>query len=73
MLRLQRVTARWTVWNQFVVQVTGMVATIVIAVGGTCVICFVVAKTVGFRIDEQMKIEDLDQSLHVEHGYGLIH
>jgi Amt family ammonium transporter len=63
----------WTVWNQFGVQVTGIGATIAIAAVGTGIIYFIVEKTIGFRLDEQMEIEGLDQSLHGEHGYGLIH
>jgi Amt family ammonium transporter len=63
----------WSAWNQLGVQLTGMGATIAIAAVGTCIIYFIVEKTLGFRIDEQMEIEGLDQSLHGEHGYGLIH
>ncbi len=63
----------WSAWNQLGVQLTGMGATIAIAAVGTCVIYFIVEKTLGFRIDEQMEIEGLDQSLHGEHGYGFIH
>jgi ammonium transporter, Amt family len=39
---------------------------------GTLIICFVLEKTVGFRIDQQSELEGLDQSLHSENGYGLI-
>ncbi len=63
----------WTVINQLVVQFIGMGATIALAVAGTCIIYFIVEKSVGFRIDEQSELEGLDQSLHGEHGYGLIH
>ena len=63
----------WTVWNQFGVQVTGIGATMAIAAVGTGIIYFIVEKTIGFRLDEQMEIEGLDQSLHGEHGYDLIH
>jgi Amt family ammonium transporter len=63
----------WSAWNQLGVQLTGMGATIAIAAVGTCIIYFIVEKTLGFRIEEQMEIEGLDQSLHGEHGYGLIH
>ena len=63
----------WTVINQLIVQLTGMGATIALAAIGTVVIYFVVEKTVGFRIDEQSELEGLDQSLHGEHGYGLVH
>lgn len=61
----------WTVWNQFMVQLLGMGATIALAAVGTVAIYFIVEKSVGFRIDEQMEIEGLDRSLHSESGYGL--
>jgi Amt family ammonium transporter len=63
----------WTVWNQFLIQLLGIGATIAIAVAGTLVLYFLVEKTVGFRISEQGEVEGLDQSLHGETGYGLIH
>ena len=61
----------WTVWDQFLVQLTGLGSAIGLAVIGTLVIYFVVEKTIGLRIDEQMEIEGLDSSLHGEHGYGM--
>ncbi|OGQ96701.1 MAG: ammonia channel protein [Deltaproteobacteria bacterium RIFOXYD12_FULL_57_12] len=63
----------WSAMNQFVVQLTGMAATIALAATGTLLICVFVEKTVGFRIDEQGEITGLDYSLHGERGYGLIH
>ena len=63
----------WSCWNQLTIQLLGMGATIILAVAGTAIIVFIVEKTLGFRIDEQREIEGLDQSLHGEHGYGLIH
>ena len=63
----------WNVWNQLVVQLTGLGATIALAAVGTLIIYFIVEKTVGFRIDETKEIEGLDHSLHGEHGYGLVH
>ncbi|MBU4055486.1 MAG: ammonium transporter [Proteobacteria bacterium] len=63
----------WTLWNQLWVQLQGMGATIALAAGGTALIYFVVEKTVGFRLDPQKEQEGLDQSLHGEHGYGLMH
>ena len=62
----------WSVFNQFSIQLLGMGAAIGLAVIGTAIIVFVVEKTIGFRIDEQKEIEGLDQSLHGEHGYGLV-
>lgn len=63
----------WTALNQFIVQAKGLIATIAIATVGTAVICFIVEKTIGFRIDRQKEKEGLDQTLHGEHGYGLVH
>jgi ammonium transporter, Amt family len=62
----------WGPLNQLLVQLKGMGATIALAVIGTLIICFVIEKTVGFRIDQQSELEGLDQSLHSENGYGLI-
>ncbi len=63
----------WSAWDQLTIQLLGIGATIVIAVIGTTLIYFLVEKTVGFRIDAQGEVEGLDQSLHGENGYGLIH
>jgi ammonia channel protein AmtB len=40
---------------------------------GYALIYFIVEKSVGFRIEEESEVMGLDQSLHGEHGYGLIH
>ena len=50
-----------------------MGATIALSSIGTWIICIIVSKTIGFRIDTESEITGLDQSLHGEHGYGLIH
>jgi Amt family ammonium transporter len=63
----------WSYFNQLTIQLMGMGATIFLAVVGTAIIVLVVEKTIGFRIDEQKEIEGLDQSLHGEHGYGLVY
>jgi len=63
----------WSYFNQLTIQLLGMAATIALAVIGTAIIVFIVEKTIGFRIEEQKEIEGLDQSLHGEHGYGLVH
>jgi Amt family ammonium transporter len=62
----------WTVFNQLRVQLTGIGATIGLAVIGTLLICIIVEKTVKFRMTENEEIAGLDYSLHGEHGYGLI-
>ncbi len=63
----------WSMWNQLLIQIMGIGATIALATVGTMIIFFIVEKTIGFRIDEQKEIEGLDKSLHGEHGYGLIY
>jgi ammonium transporter, Amt family len=64
--------AGWGPLNQLLVQLKGMGATIALAVIGTLIICTVLEKTVGFRIDQQGELDGLDQSLHSENGYGLV-
>jgi Amt family ammonium transporter len=59
----------WTAFNQLMIQLTGMGATIALSVVMTVIICFVVQKTVGFRINEEGEVLGLDQALHGEHGY----
>jgi len=63
----------WSCWHQLTIQLAGMGATIALAAVVTAIIVFIVEKTLGFRIDEQKEVEGLDQSLHGEHGYGLVH
>jgi Amt family ammonium transporter len=62
----------WTYWNQLTIQLLGIGVTIALATIGTAIIVLIVEKTLGFRIDEQKEIAGLDQSLHGEHGYGLV-
>jgi len=61
----------WTAVDQLQVQLLGMGVTIALAASVTLLICVVVEKTVGFRIDQQSEIEGLDMSLHGESGYGM--
>ncbi len=61
----------WTVWDQLFVQLKGMGVTIALAGVATIVICIIVEKTVGFRIDEEGEVTGLDYSLHGERGYDL--
>ena len=63
----------WTMMNQFIVQLIGMGSTMLLADGATYIICIVVEKTVGFRLDDQQEVIGLDQSLHGERGYGLVY
>jgi Amt family ammonium transporter len=62
----------WTMLDQFFVQLKGFGATVAFAAVMTLLICFVVEKTVRFRIDREQEIVGLDQSLHGEHGYGML-
>jgi Amt family ammonium transporter len=61
----------WTAFDQLQVQLIGMGVTIALAATVTIILCVLIEKTVGFRVDEQIEIEGLDQSLHGESGYGL--
>ena len=61
----------WSAWDQFSIQVLGLGATIALAATATIVICLIVEKTVGFRIDENRELTGLDYSLHGERGYGM--
>ncbi len=62
----------WNAWQQLLVQLKGLGATIALAAVGTLVICLVVEKTIGFRLPEQAELDGMDQSLHGESGYGLV-
>jgi Amt family ammonium transporter len=64
--------AGWNAWQQLLVQLKGIGATIALAAVGTWLICWVVEKLAGFRIDADSELQGLDQSLHGESGYGLI-
>ena len=59
----------WTVWNQLVVQLTGIGATIVLASIMTLFICITVEKTIGFRLDPERELMGMDKVLHGERGY----
>ncbi len=59
----------WTVWDQLLIQLKGMGATILLAAVFTLVICIIVEKTIGFRIDKEKEMIGLDQALHGERGY----
>ena len=61
----------WSVWDQFSIQLLGLGATIALAATATYVICVIVEKSVGFRLDENRELTGLDYSLHGERGYGM--
>ncbi len=60
----------WTIWNQLGIQLIGIGATILFAVAGTLLICWLVEKTVGFRIALESEMAGLDRAIHGEQGYG---
>ena len=62
----------WTVLGQLGTQLTGLAATVALAVAGTLVVCWVVERTVGFRLPEAEEKAGLDYSVHGESGYGLL-
>jgi ammonium transporter, Amt family len=62
----------WTTMQQLGVQATGVAITIVYSAAVTLGLLWIVSKTVGFRLNEKSEMSGLDQSLHGEHGYGLI-
>lgn len=62
----------WTALDQFFVQVKAWGVTVAISAVGTLVICFIIEKTVKFRLDKDKELAGLDHSLHGEHGYGML-
>ena len=62
----------WTAIDQLMVQLKGMGVTIVLAAIGTIIICVLIEKTIGFRMNEQDEMAGMDHALHGEHGYGIL-
>ncbi len=62
----------WSAFNQLGVQAAGMAITILYAGLLTLFLVWLVNQLMGFRLDEQDEVVGLDQSLHGEHGYGLL-
>jgi len=62
----------WTYFQQFLLQLKGMGVTILLSAVGTLIICFIVQKTVGFRISKSEELAGLDHTEHSESGYGLM-
>jgi len=69
----EAINGSWTMIDQLMIQLLGIVVTIILSAIGTIIIYYIVENTVKFRIDKQSEIEGLDQSLHGEYGYGLTH
>ncbi len=61
----------WSSLDQFLVQLTGLGVTILLAGSVTLILCVGIEKTIGFRIDAESEMIGLDQTLHGETGYGL--
>ncbi len=59
----------WTAFDQLLVQLKGISVTILLAVVATYIICIIVEKTIGFRMDQEDEELGLDQALHGERGY----
>ncbi len=59
----------WTAFDQLLVQLKGIGVTILLAVVATYIICVIVEKTIGFRMDQEDEEQGLDQALHGERGY----
>ncbi|HNI27151.1 MAG TPA: ammonia channel protein, partial [Leptospiraceae bacterium] len=62
----------WTGFSQFLVQLKGMGAVILLSALATYIICFIIQKTIGFRLSRSEELAGLDHSEHSESGYGLI-
>lgn len=62
----------WTIWNQLGVQAAAVGITIAYTVVATLLITLVVDKLFKFRVAGKDEMVGLDQSLHGEHGYGLL-
>lgn len=62
----------WGAWNQLGVQATGLAITIVYAALVTIILVVVINKTLGFRLEHNEELMGMDESLHGEHGYGLM-
>lgn len=59
----------WTVFDQLLIQLKGLGVTILLAGTATIILCVIVEKTVGFRLDQESEYIGMDQSLHGERGY----
>lgn len=59
----------WTVFDQLLVQLKGIGVTILLAAVATYIICVIVEKTIGFRLEQEEEHLGMDQSLHGERGY----
>lgn len=62
----------WSAMDQFMLQLKAMGITVLLAGVGTLIICILIQKTIGFRMNEQDEKAGMDHVLHGEHGYGIL-
>ncbi|MEZ4266341.1 MAG: ammonium transporter [Myxococcota bacterium] len=62
----------WTLMHQLFVQLEGVLVSVGYAGIMTIVLVVLVDRTVGLRVSESEEMAGLDESLHGEHGYGLL-
>ena len=62
----------WSMGGQLLTQVKGLAATVLFASVLTWVLCVIIQRFVGFRLNEADEMAGLDHSMHGEHGYGLL-
>ena len=60
-----------SVFNQIIVQVTGIISTVIWTVLATTAIVLITKKVTGLRVDDEDEIEGLDYKAHGETGYKL--
>ncbi|MBH20302.1 MAG: ammonium transporter [Alphaproteobacteria bacterium] len=60
-----------SVFNQIVVQATGIISTVIWTVLATTAIVLITKKVTGLRVDDEDEIEGLDYKAHGETGYKL--
>jgi len=62
----------WTTLDQLGVQAAGVGVTVLYSAVVTFLILLLVGKTAGFKLGAKGEMSGMDQSLHGEHGYGLL-
>lgn len=62
----------WTLWQQLSVQIAGVGITIGYTVVVSLFLAFLIDKIFGFRLSQKEEMVGLDQTIHGEHGYGLL-
>jgi Amt family ammonium transporter len=63
---------KWTLWNQFGVQLLAVTAAIVYAAIMTLIIIFILNKFIKFKSSETDEMAGLDRAYHGERGYGML-